>query len=237
VTRRLGWLLVPVLAVLVWWLARGGDPTTQTTQASSAPPVAARSEAAGTASGTTAPAPRDPTPSDRASAPVPPGGSRTADATARLGDPAARPARAAAPAPGLPVAPPPAPPSAAAATGSADAPSGGLTDKTGWADNSAIKKVNKELMPLINECIEQAKARNPRLAGLLALAMNVAPTENHKIIVSVTPSRDNQIEDPELLECIRESSFSIDGLKAPHDFSMTIRVDPTGETPAPPAKR
>jgi hypothetical protein len=221
VTRRLGWLIVPVLAALVWWLVRGGDPTTQTTHASSASPVAARSEPGEAARGTTAAAPRDPAPSDRASAPVPPGSSRSADATARSGAPGARPVLPAAPPPGAPAVPPPAAPAA----GSADAPSGGLTDKTGWADNSAIKRLNKELMPLVDECIDQAKARNPRLHGTLALSMTVAPTDNHKIIVSVTPARGNQIDDPELLECIRESSFSVEGLKAPHDFQVSMLID------------
>ena len=77
----------------------------------------------------------------------------------------------------------------------------------------------------MSECIDQAKARNPRLHGTLALSMTVAPTENHKIIVSVTPARGNQIDDPELLECIRESSFSVEGLKAPHDFQVSMLID------------
>ena len=114
---------------------------------------------------------------------------------------------------------------ASASAGSSDSPSGGLTDKTGWADTSVAKQLNRELMPLMSECIDQAKARNPKLHGMLALSMSVAPTDNGKVIVSATPRPRNQIDDTELLECIRESSFSIEGLKAPHGFDVTMPLD------------
>jgi hypothetical protein len=77
----------------------------------------------------------------------------------------------------------------------------------------------------MSECIDQAKARNPRLHGMLALSMSVAPTDTGKVIVSATPTGNNQIEDAELLECIRESSFSIEGLKAPHGFDVSMPID------------
>jgi hypothetical protein len=221
-TRRLGWLLVPLLAVLVWWIVRGGDPTTQATHATSAPPAATERSEHAEAAGTTSAASRDPAPPDRATSKVPSSGSGITDPPAHPGVPsAARPAGSATPPVG---AVDPARPALPAA-GSGDSPSGGLTDKTGWDDKSAIKQLNKELMPLVSECIDQAKARKPRLHGTLGLSMTVAPTDNNKVIVSVKPTRANQIEDTELLECIRESSFSIEGLTAPHDFEVSMPID------------
>jgi hypothetical protein len=110
-----------------------------------------------------------------------------------------------------------------------EAPAGKLTDRTGWNNTSVAKQLNKELMPLASECIAQAQARNPKLDGMLAYAVVVAPTENGKVIVSsLTLQPSNQINDPELFECIRESSFSLEGLTAPHDFGITMPIHPDG---------
>lgn len=75
------------------------------------------------------------------------------------------------------------------------------------------------------ECIDQAKARNPRLAGLLSFTMVIAPAAAGRAIVAALEIRpDNQIADAELFECIRESSFALEGLKAPHDFDITMPI-------------
>src|SRR5262249_6127896 len=107
-----------------------------------------------------------------------------------------------------------------------DAPAGKLTDRTGWGDPSIGKQLNKEFMPLASEGIDQAKARRPALKGLLGFSVLIPRTETGKVIVpSIKLRPDNQIDDPELFECIRESSFSLDGLKAPHDFDITMSID------------
>jgi len=107
--------------------------------------------------------------------------------------------------------------------------SGELHDKTGWGDPSVGKQLNREFMPLASECIEQAVARRPGLHGVLGVTLQLSPTENGKAIVtSIRPRPDNQVDDPELFECIRESSFSLDGLKAPHDFEITMPIQPEG---------
>lgn len=107
-----------------------------------------------------------------------------------------------------------------------------LTDRTGWSDPSIAKQLNHEFMPLASECIDQARARTPGLHGLLAFSMLLAPTDAGKAIVSSIKLRpDNQITDPDLFECIRESSFSLDGLKAPHDFDITMPIDPDPQPP------
>ena len=88
-----------------------------------------------------------------------------------------------------------------------------------------MKQLNKEFMPLASECIDQAMARDPELRGMLGFTMVLAPTDNGRAIVTSLKLRaDNQIKDPELLECIRESSFSLEGLKAPHDFDITMPI-------------
>jgi hypothetical protein len=126
--------------------------------------------------------------------------------------------------PDVPAAPPPALPA-----GSDQGSGGKFTDRTGWGDDRVVKQLNKEFMPLASECIGQAQARNRQLHGMLAFTMVIAPTEGGRAIVASLKIRpDNQIDDPELFECIRESSFSLDGLSAPHDFDITMPVAPEG---------
>jgi hypothetical protein len=109
----------------------------------------------------------------------------------------------------------------------AEPPEGGLVDRTGW-NNGVGAQLNREFMPLATECVDLARARDPALHGNLIVQITVAPAEGKKVIVaSVTPRADNEIVDPELLECIRESSFSLDGLDAPHGFDITMPIRPS----------
>jgi hypothetical protein len=104
----------------------------------------------------------------------------------------------------------------------------GLADKTDFADPAAIRQLNKELMPLIHECIDQAQARDPRLDGMLVVAVELARTDDGRgIVAAVTPRPGNQIADPELLECIRQSSFALEGVRAPHDFDLSLPIKPS----------
>lgn len=229
---RTAWLLVPLIAVAVWLAVRGrGDADGARLTRST--PIATNTGDPAPAGDGVAP-PGDPAAPGRASRNPPPpvtseavtAGARPAGTTApRPGDPSSPPQPAAAASPADPTRPGPTLPSGS----DDDAPAGKLTDKTGWGDPSIGKQLNKEFMPLASECIDQAQARKPRLEGLLAFTMVVAPTENGRVLVaSIKPRPDNQIADPELFECIRESSFALDALKAPHDFDITMPIKPEG---------
>jgi hypothetical protein len=71
--------------------------------------------------------------------------------------------------------------------------------------------MNDEFMPLVNECYDQAHERNPALVGTLALDIDLAGAEDvGTIIESVEPTpRLNELVDAELIECVRQSAFSI----------------------------
>ncbi|MCE9577324.1 MAG: hypothetical protein K8W52_29515 [Deltaproteobacteria bacterium] len=103
---------------------------------------------------------------------------------------------------------------------------GGLVDRRGRNDGLGAQ-LNREFMPLASECIDLAQARNPALTGTLILQISLAPGDHGKAIVAaVKPRADNTIADPELLECIRESSFSLDALVSPYDFDLTMPITP-----------
>ena len=66
-------------------------------------------------------------------------------------------------------------------------------------------------MPLIDECYERAHERNPQLRGMLALGVKFASAEGvGSIIEAVEPEAMNEIPDPEFIDCIRQSAFTIE---------------------------
>lgn len=214
------WLLVPVLVAAAWLLLRDRREATRLHGANAAPsgPTAMPSAAMATPA---APARPDrgvlsrPAAVDR--------GAVTAPAPAvAFGAPAAR-----SPAEPLPAPAPPAPASPTPAPSNDDSSGGQLADKTGWSDHSVARQLNKEFMPLASDCITRARDRKPFLEGLLSFTMVISPTPEGRAVVSALKIRpDNKIQDPELWECIRESSFALEGLTAPHDFDITMPIAP-----------
>lgn len=66
-------------------------------------------------------------------------------------------------------------------------------------------------MPLLGDCYAQARERAPRLKGMLALAVKVADAEGiGGIIEDVEAAPGNEVPDEDLVECIRQSAFSIE---------------------------
>jgi hypothetical protein len=100
-----------------------------------------------------------------------------------------------------------------------------------------FQAVKQDFVPLARECIEQARARAPQLAGTLALRLEAISDEQlGAVIEAVEPSGNNSVLDPLLLECARESAFSltlpptlVTGRKV---FEIRMRV---GTEPAPDA--
>ena len=106
-----------------------------------------------------------------------------------------------------------------------DEPGDQLVDRTDFVDPSVAQQLARELMPLVSECVDQAKER-AHVEGTLIVQVTVAPADQGRVVVSgVTPRADNQVHDDELLECIRQSSFALDGLRAPHDFDLSIPIE------------
>lgn len=88
---------------------------------------------------------------------------------------------------------------------------GNLKDHTGELNPETMRILSQELMPMVQECYEHAHERNPKLGGMLALNVELAGAEGFgTIIESVEPASDlNQLEDDELIDCVRQSAFSL----------------------------
>jgi hypothetical protein len=113
-------------------------------------------------------------------------------------------------------------------------PPGNLRDNLGGREALAAR-LNEDFMPLAAECIEEAQARMPQLAGMLAIGLETIADEELGAVVEVAEAAPaSTVLDPLLLECIRESAFSLT-LPPPltsgrEKFELTLPVEPA---PAP----
>ncbi len=102
---------------------------------------------------------------------------------------------------------------------------GTMVDRTGELGKDTMRVINHEFMPLVGECYDQARERNPRLRGMLAVNIELAGAEDvgGSIIETVEEATDlNELHDDELIECVRQSAFSIQ-LPAPIKSGRTAR--------------
>lgn len=116
-------------------------------------------------------------------------------------------------------------------------PRGSLRNNLGGRD-ALVAHLNEEFMPLASECLEQAEARSPRLSGMLAIRLEtIADEELGAVVDAAEPAPTNNVVDPLLLECIRESALSLT-LPPPltsgrEKFEITLPVGPQPGSGAP----
>jgi hypothetical protein len=118
---------------------------------------------------------------------------------------------------------------AAAAGSSGDPASGDLRNKIDDRHQAVVDQLNRDFMPLAKECVDQAQQRTP-VTGLIALAMETVADEQLGAVVDVAePAPSNQVVDPLLFECLRESAFSLSLPPPPTGGRMkaliTLRMD------------
>jgi hypothetical protein len=88
-----------------------------------------------------------------------------------------------------------------------------------------LRTIDQVFKPLMEQCIDLATARKPGLHGLLSFRVITTPTKNDRVVVaSVKRLDNNQIEDPELFECLRETALSLEELSAPPDFDFIVPI-------------
>jgi hypothetical protein len=112
-----------------------------------------------------------------------------------------------------------------------DPPSGGLHNRLDDRHQPVVDGLNRDFMPLASECIEQAQQRAPRLTGMIALSLETVADEQLGAVVDVAePGARNEVADPLLFECLRESAFSLSLPPPPTGGRMkteiTMPIDP-----------
>ena len=111
-----------------------------------------------------------------------------------------------------------------------EAPEGGegLRNRGGAELDAVAAQLSQELMPLVDECIDLARARDPELSGYLSVALDIVPGAPGRALVSeVRPQEAHDLDDAELFVCLRESALSVEGLEEPRSVSLTIPIEAT----------
>ena len=130
---------------------------------------------------------------------------------------------------GRPASPPREPSGAMPPEEAAPAP-GNLTDRTG-NHGYLMKVMNEDLVPLADECYALARETQPELAGMLVIDVEIIGDEDiGGVIESATPGQANELADPGLVECVRESLLSTTLPPPPQGgkdaISLSLRLEP-----------
>ncbi len=112
---------------------------------------------------------------------------------------------------------------------------GTMKDKTGRMGEE-VKIFNRQFLPLVDECYEQAHERDPELRGMLAVDVAFASAEGvGGIIETLEPAPGNQVDDAELIDCVRQSAFTVELPMPTQDgregamLTIPLGIDSSGE--------
>ncbi len=106
-----------------------------------------------------------------------------------------------------------------------------IEDKSNGELSDLMDAVSKDLMPLADECYEAAVERDPTLAGMMDINLEVVGDEDvGGIVESFELGDENEIRDAEMIECIRETTLST-LFPAPKDTGrrgarLTLKFEP-----------
>jgi hypothetical protein len=108
--------------------------------------------------------------------------------------------------------------------------SGTIEDRIGGRD-ALVAALDDDFMPLADECIADARARDPSLQGVLAIELSViADEEIGAVVDTVDFPASGEVHDALLHECIRETTLSTILPPPPEGgregFLLTLNVDP-----------
>lgn len=114
-------------------------------------------------------------------------------------------------------------------------PAGNLKDRIGGREALAAR-INKEFMPLVDECIDLAQRDAPEISGMLVIGLStLADKELGAVVDEVQLPASNQVRHPALLECVRETALSLRLLPPPgsgqEKFELSIPVKPRTQIP------
>ncbi len=84
-----------------------------------------------------------------------------------------------------------------------------IKDKSNGELRDLVEAVSEDLMPLADECYEAAVLRDPSIAGMLDINIELVGDEDvGGIVESFELGDENEIQDEEMVECIRETTLS-----------------------------
>lgn len=84
-----------------------------------------------------------------------------------------------------------------------------IKDRSNGELDGLVDAVNKDLLPLANECYQAAVERDPTVAGMIDINLEMVGDEDvGGIVESFELGEENEIQDEQMIECIRETTLS-----------------------------
>lgn len=107
----------------------------------------------------------------------------------------------------------------------AETPSEGITDRTGGKFGTLIGAINDDFLPLAQECYEQALETDPELRGMLDMNFQIIADEDiGGIVDEVELGEENELHNPGMHECVRETMLSTLFPPPPDSGSTGVRL-------------
>ena len=94
----------------------------------------------------------------------------------------------------------------------------------GFGKDYVRQRIRDDYYPLAKDCYERGLKKNPKLAGKLVASFRIVGTKNTGGLVDWvdTSSEDNTLDDREVLECMKQSLYSVTFDPPPHDGVVTV---------------
>ncbi len=94
----------------------------------------------------------------------------------------------------------------------------------GFGKDYVRERIRDDYYPLAKDCYERGLKKNPKLAGKLVASFRIVGTKNTGGLVDWvdTASEDNTLDDREVLECMKQSLYSVTFDPPPHDGVVTV---------------
>jgi hypothetical protein len=88
------------------------------------------------------------------------------------------------------------------------------------------QRIHDDYMPLAKDCYQQGLKKHPELAGKLVVSLRIVGTKNTGGLVDwvETASEANTLDDADVIECLKQSMYSVTFDPPPDDGYVTVTV-------------
>jgi len=94
----------------------------------------------------------------------------------------------------------------------------------GFGKDYVRQRIRDDYIPLARDCYQQGLKRNPRLAGKLVTSFRIVGTKGTGGLIDWvdTASEDNTLDDRDVIECLKQSMYSVTFDPPPDDGIVTV---------------
>jgi hypothetical protein len=111
-------------------------------------------------------------------------------------------------------------------TNPASWPAGPSPDGASFGTEYVSQRIHDDYLPLMNDCYSEGLKKNPDLAGKLVIKIRIVGTKGTGGLVDWvdTASEDNTLDDKDMIECLKQSMYSVTFAPPPDDGAVTVTI-------------